>query len=170
MIGAGASESILANSKIKSFVNAAGGRMSLANKKKRIPILPGIIHEADFSGDKSYLIGGRCNECGRTFFPKLFVCPVCLKDGTMMETALPTTGRIDTFTVVHVAPKGFKAPYIQAFVDLEDGPRIFSLITGCAPSEECLQPGMEVELVIEKITEDERGDDLIGYKFRPVRK
>ncbi len=86
----------------------------------------------------------------------------------MEEVPLSRRGTIDTFTVVHVAPTGFKAPYIQAYVDLPEGPRIFSLITGCDPLGTDLRDGAEVELVIEKIREDEKGNDLIGYKFRPV--
>jgi uncharacterized OB-fold protein len=142
--------------------------MEQETQKKRFPILPGIIHEATSADDKSYLIGSKCSTCGRTFFPKQSVCRICMREDTMQETALSTRGKIDTFTVVHVAPIGFKAPYIQAFVDLPEGPRIFSLITGCEPSENALKTGTEVELVIDKITEDEKGNDLVGYKFRPV--
>jgi uncharacterized OB-fold protein len=137
-------------------------------EKRRIPIIPGIIHEATSSDDKSYLIGSRCRVCGRTFFPKQSVCRICMVDETMEETTLSTKGKIDTYTVVHVAPMGFKAPYIQGFVDLPEGPRIFSIITGWDPSGKALEEGMEVELMIDKITEDEKGNDLIGYKFRPV--
>ena len=144
--------------------------MGQEGQKKRLPILPGIIHQATSPAETSYLIGSRCRACGRTFFPKQSVCRVCMREDTMQETALSSRGRIDTFTVVHVAPMGFKAPYIQAFVDLPEGPRIFSLITGCEPSENALKTGTEVELVIDKITEDEKGNDLIGYKFRPVGK
>jgi len=93
-----------------------------------------------------------------------------MKEDTMEETPLSRRGKIDTFSVVRVAPTGFEAPYIQAFVDLPEGPRVFSLITGCEPSEDALKEGQEVELVIEKITEDEKGNELIGYKFRPVGK
>lgn len=143
--------------------------MGQETEKKRFPVLPGIIHEATSSTEKSYLIGSRCTACGRTFFPKRTVCPVCMRE-TMEEKPLSTRGKIDTFTVVHVAPMGFKAPYIQAFVDLPEGPRIFSLITGCEPSENALKEGTEVDLVIDKIVEDEKGNDLIGYKFRPVGK
>ena len=139
-------------------------------QKKRLPVVAGIIHEATSPGDKSYLIGSKCSVCGRTFFPKQSVCRICMREGTMQETALGTRGKIDTFTVVHVAPMGFKAPYIQAFVDLAEGPRIFSLIIGCEPTENALKNGTEVEMVIDKITEDEKGNDLIGYKFRPVEK
>jgi len=144
--------------------------MEQKTEKKRLPILPGVIYEATSPGEKSYLIGSKCTACGRTFFPKQSVCRVCMREDTMQETALSTRGKIDTFTVVHVAPMGFKAPYIQAFIDLPEGVRIFSLITGCDPSENALKTGAEVELVIDKITEDEKGNDLIGYKFRPVGK
>ena len=43
------------------------------------------------------------------------------------------------------------------------------LISGCPPVEDCLHIGMEVELVIDKIREDEQGNEVIGYKFRPVQ-
>ena len=142
--------------------------MEQGKEKKRIPVLPGIFHEATSSGDKSHLIGSKCRVCGRVFFPKRSICRVCMIEDTLEEIPLSTRGKIDTFTVVRVAPLGFKAPYIQAFVDLPEGQRIFSLITGCEPSEDALKEGQEVELVIDKITEDERGNDLIGYKFRPV--
>ena len=62
-----------------------------------------------------------------------------MRDDTMQEMALSTRGKIDTFTVVYVAPMGFTAPYIQAFVDLPEGLRIFSLIIGCEPSENALK-------------------------------
>lgn len=91
-----------------------------------------------------------------------------MKDDALEEVPLSTRGKIDTFSVVHVAPAGFKAPYIQAFVDLPEGPRIFSIITGCEPSEDAIKEGDEVELVVEKIADDEKGNELIGYKFRPV--
>lgn len=136
--------------------------------KKRIPILPGLFHEKSSPEGRSYLIGSRCKECGRVYFPKRFVCPVCMGGESIEETALSTRGRIDTFSVVHVAPVGFKAPYIQAFVDLPEGPRVFTLITGCEPLRNELQEGEEVELVITKVAEDEKGNDLIGYQFRPV--
>lgn len=85
----------------------------------------------------------------------------------MTELPLSTKGLVNTFTISRVAPMGFKAPYIQAYVDLPEGPRIFSLITGCEPSEEAIQIGSEVELVLETICQDEDGNHLIGYKFRP---
>ena len=144
--------------------------MSLGNKKNRLPISPGVLHLGTSSEDTSYLVGSRCRSCGRTYFPKRPICCFCMKDDKMEEAPLSTKGKIDTFSVVQVAPMGFKAPYIQAFVDLPEGPRIFSLITGCEPSEEAIKEGEDVELVVDKIREDEKGNELIGYKFRPMRK
>lgn len=144
--------------------------MGQETQGKRLCVLPGMIHEGTSTGDRSYLIGAKCSECGRVFFPKQLVCRICMRDDTMRETPLSTRGKIESFTVVHVAPQGFKAPYIQAFVELPEGPRVFSLITGCEPSENALKTGTEVEMIIDKITEDEKGNDLIGYKFRPVGK
>jgi len=33
-----------------------------------------------------------------------------------------------------------------------------------------LETGDEMELVIEKITQDDEGNDIIGYKFKPVER
>lgn len=144
--------------------------MTQETERKRIPVLPGLVHEAAGPDEKSYLIGSRCKKCGRVSFPKKHICSVCMTEDTMEETPLGTKGTIDTFTVIHVAPLGFKAPYVQAFVNLPEGPRIFSLIGGCDPLQNDLKDGAEVELSVEKIREDENGNDLIGYKFHPVKK
>ena len=52
--------------------------------------------------------------------------------------------------------------------DAVGGAKVLSLITGCEPQEESLEIGEEVELVIEKIREDRQGNEVRGYKFRPV--
>lgn len=143
--------------------------MESETQKKRLPVVPGIIHEAVTPGDKSYMIGSKCTACGRYFFPKRPVCRVCMRNDTMEEVALSTRGKINTFTLIHVAPTGFQAPYLQALIDLPEGLRIYSLITGCEPVDNALEVGQEMELVIDKISEDEDGNELIGYKFRPVK-
>jgi uncharacterized OB-fold protein len=85
----------------------------------------------------------------------------------MEEVSLGSKGQVDTFSVLHVDAPGFKAPYVVAYVVIS-GVKVFSLITGCDPSEESLEIGNEVELVVEKIREDEHGNEIRGYKFRPI--
>jgi len=54
----------------------------------------------------------------------------------------------------------------MGFVELPEGVRVQTLFTGCDPDS--LEIGMDVELVIEKLFEDQEGHDVITYKFRPV--
>ena len=135
---------------------------------KKKPIKEGLFYQPTSPDEKPYLVGSRCTVCGYVSFPKRPVCPMCIKEGTMKEVALSTRGKINTFTISRVTSGGFQAPYIQAYVDLPEGSRVFTLITGCEPSEGALEMGTEVEMVIDKICEDEDGNELIGYKFRPV--
>ena len=135
--------------------------------RRGIPIEEGLFTEPASPDETPYLIGNRCRICGLTAFPKTPVCPKCMKKDTMEEARLRGKGKLDSFSIVHAALPGFRAPSIQAYIDLEDGPRIWSLITGCDPSEEALTPGMDMEMVIEKVREDEKGNALISYQFKP---
>ena len=58
-------------------------------------------------------------------------------------------------------------PYIQAFVQLDDGPLVYSLIDGCEPRDDALEAGQIVEMSITTVRRD--GDiDVIGWKFHPL--
>jgi len=137
---------------------------------REVLVMEGLFHRASGPGDNAYLIGSTCGACGYVVFPKRVVCPACVRENTMKETPLSTRAKVFSFTVARVAPPGFTAPYLQSWVDVEKGPRIFSLIAGVEPKDDALVEGQDVELVIEKIRTDEGGNDIIGYKFRPVSK
>lgn len=122
----------------------------------------------DSPSGKPYLIGSRCRSCGYATFPPRVNCPACINKECMEEISLGSKGEVDTFSVLHVGAPGISAPYIMAYVVMPAGVKVFSLITGCEPSEESLKIGAEVELVIEKIRVDEEGNEVRGYKFRPV--
>jgi uncharacterized OB-fold protein len=57
-------------------------------------------------------------------------------------------------------------PYAIGFVELPEGVRIQTLFTGCDP--ENLRTGMKMEMVIERLQEDEMGNEIVTYKFRPT--
>ena len=117
---------------------------------------------------RPYLVGSKCRRCGYAAFPARAVCPACLDRESMEEASLGSRGTVDTFSVLRASAPGFEAPYVVAYVRMPGGERVFSLITGCEPSEGALAIGTEVELVIEKIREDEQGNEVRGYKFRPA--
>lgn len=128
-------------------------------------------HEGSYyriKGGKPYLIGSICRYCGYVAFPKKRICPICLKKDSMEETALSRKGKIDTFSVLHVAAPGFEVPYVVAYTILPEGPKVFSMIDDGEPTEQSLKIGQEVELVLGKIRDDEQGNEVVSYKFRPI--
>jgi uncharacterized OB-fold protein len=117
----------------------------------------------DFKDGRPYLIGSKCNQCGYIAFPKKMVCPACMTNGSMQDMGLSRTGKIETFSTLHVAPPGFPIPYTVGYVVLPEGPRIFSILTD---SGEAINIGDDAELVVGKIREDEMGNEVIGYQFK----
>jgi uncharacterized OB-fold protein len=74
-----------------------------------------------------------------------------------------------SFAVMQVGTPDIPAPYIMAYVKTQEGISIFTLITGCEARDDALFIGQEMEMVIEKIKQDENGNDLLGWKFRPFK-
>lgn len=146
--------------------------MSCENEEyanQQIPSIEGLFHIPTSISETPYLIGSKCKLCGHVSFPKRAVCPVCVKGNTMEEIPLSRRGKIRHFCISRVSQPGFPGPYVQAFVRLYKGPEIFSIITGVDPDNAKLRIGTEVELVIEKIAEDQNGNNIVVYKFAPVR-
>ena len=115
------------------------------------------------------LMGVRCNKCGKYFFPKKLVCPNCF-DGELEEVPLSKSGILHSFALSVMGPPDIEKPYVIGFIDLPENIKLFSILTECDPWDKVLKIGMEMEMVIEKIKQDQDGNDLLGYKFRPTIK
>lgn len=111
------------------------------------------------------LVGGRCDNCGTTFFPSAHVCPECMSEA-VAATDLASSGTLYSWSVVHVAPKGWNTPYIAGYVDLADGVRVFAHITGTDAS--ALTMDMPVE-VTSAVLGDDGGVPVESYAFMPAR-
>jgi uncharacterized OB-fold protein len=76
------------------------------------------------------LVVQRCRTCGRHQF---YARPFCLGcQGTALEWA-PVSGRgtVHSLTVVHrQASPDLPVPYVNALVDLDEGPRLLTLLVG----------------------------------------
>jgi len=129
-----------------------------------------LFHMPDSSDEKPYLFGSRCRICGYTCFPKKSACVRCRRDDVMEEVKLGPYGVLETFAVMRVGTHDFPAPYTIGYVITREGAIVFTLITGCEASDGALQIGQEMELVIEKIKEDNSGNDIFGWKFRPINR
>ena len=138
--------------------------------KKRIPVRAGLWDAPSSLDDKPRLIGSKCPVCGEVYFPKRErgVCIHCGHRG-LEEVKLSRRGKIRNFSVVMQQPTQFflgKAPYAYGWIDLPDV-RVRALFTGCDFKD--LKLGLPVELVIEKLGDDEQGNEVLAPKFKPVQ-
>jgi len=132
-----------------------------------IPFKPGIMHISSLTADDNYLIGSKCQSCGVVAFPRRVVCHKCLSDN-VVEIPLSKRGKLASFTVAWAAPEGFKPPLIQGYIDLPEGVRLLSIVTGCEPSKDALKLGQAMELVFEELRTDKEGNKVVAFKFKPV--
>lgn len=121
------------------------------------------------AGATPCLVGAQCSECGVVVFPRLPVCPKCKKRDGMSEVEIGRTARLHSHTIARFAPTGFKAPFFQVFVDLPEGPRIFSLIGDDCPAESgVLEDGMDMRLVVEPLADTDEMRAIHTYKYVPT--
>lgn len=128
-----------------------------------------LIEERWFKGSPEgmVLVGSRCETCKKSFFPKKEVCPDCF-DGELKEVPLSRKGKLHTYALSVMGPSEMEKPYVIGFIDLPEGIKLFAILTDCEPWDEVLKVNMEMEMVISKIKEDEYGNSIRSYKFRPV--
>ncbi|MFM1813491.1 MAG: hypothetical protein RLZ98_186 [Pseudomonadota bacterium] len=122
--------------------------------------LPGSVAYVE---DVPFMFGGICTNCRSVVFPKPGICPSCWST-KIEKVQLPRTGTLYSFTVVHVARKGWRVPYVIAYIDLEEGVRVSAPIA-CDPSSP--PPiGCTVELDVKEIYRQEDGTPVLSHCFR----
>jgi uncharacterized OB-fold protein len=136
--------------------------------RSRVPIEPGYFTIPDDVDEAPRLLGSRCRSCGEYFFPRRVVCARCLEQDTD-DVALGPRGTLYTWTYVHFPLFGAKRAdaggYAVGQIDLPEGPRVQSVLSG---GPEALRIGMEMELDLETLRENERGDEVVIFRFRPL--
>ncbi len=106
----------------------------------------------------------RCRDCGAVQFHPRVVCTACLSPNVQWVKA-SGRGKIYTFSVVNQNPtRGFRdsLPYIVAYVDLDEGVKMFANVVDCKPEE--VKIGMPVEAVFADVT-----PEVTLVNFRPAR-
>jgi uncharacterized OB-fold protein len=133
--------------------------------KRAVPLREGLFCIPTKPGEKPSLIASRCSRCGEHFYPKRAICLACGKVG-LEEAYLTGPGKIWTFTIARETPPGslIRAPYVVAQVQLPEKVIVGSVLTDC--DVDSVRVDMPVELVLEKVKEDEEGNDVVAFKFR----
>jgi uncharacterized OB-fold protein len=135
---------------------------------RQLLVAEGLFEIPSSPSDEPHLIGSKCNNCGEVVFPKQMGCPNCCSED-VGEILLGPRATLYSFTNVNYpAPEGYKGPipYGVGLVDLPEGPRILAHLTESSPEK--LIVGMDMMLVIDKLFEDEEGNEIIGFKFKPL--
>jgi uncharacterized OB-fold protein len=89
------------------------------------------------------LLAGKCKKCGKIHLPPRPICDDCYSRD-FDWTAVPTKGKLLTYTVIHIAPAQFQsmAPYAMGIVQLENGLKIPGMIRAIALEQ--IKVGMDL--------------------------
>lgn len=126
--------------------------------------------------DQVRLRGSKCRSCGTVVLGRSVACPNCGSQD-IEEIVLSRKGKIYSYSVIrypplppYAGPEPFQ-PFAIAWVELPEGVRILSPLVNCKIDESGtdLEVGMDVELTIDKVCDDEEGNELMSYKFRVIR-
>ena len=128
----------------------------------------------DIRDGKPVLLGTRCTNCDNHMFPRQTGCPRCLFN-EQEDVELATHGTLWTWTVQAFPPKAppylgpvgdeFK-PYGVGYVELPGQLRVEGRLTIADIDE--LKIGMEMELVLDPLSIDDDGNQIVTYAFAPV--
>ena len=108
------------------------------------------------------LVLPRCDGCATViWYPRLF-CPACSgTDVSWVDAA--GTGTVYSCTVVRKGQGPFAdaVPYVVAYVELDEGPRLLTNVVGCAPDDVAIGQGVSVTFA-------DTGKGSALPRFRPL--
>ena len=134
----------------------------MAAVPKPIPAVTPDMKEFFEGARQGMLMVQKCEGCGTLRFPAYEICTKCLSN---RASWVPLCGRgtIFSFNIMHqLYHPGFasEVPYAVVVVELEEGPKFVSNLTGIKPHD--IKCGMPVEVAFEKVS-----DEVYLPKFRP---
>jgi uncharacterized OB-fold protein len=105
----------------------------------------------------------RCRECEAVVWYPRGLCPAC--GGTRLEWFEASgRGRVYSYTVIRrgaTGPYDGAAPYVLAYVELDEGPRVLTNLV------ECDAEAVQIDDVVEAVFHD-TGEGSALVRFRPA--
>ena len=135
-----------------------------------VPIKDGLFTEPLVPLEQVKLIGSKCQSCGEVSLGKRADCPNCAGD-KLKTINLSRRGKLWSYTVIRNRPPGdYKGPepfvpFGLGLVELPEGIRVVAPIDFDVDK---LQVGMGLELDVYKLYQNEQGNDVLAFKFKPV--
>lgn len=140
--------------------------------KRGVPIKEGLLTSPLSPLEQVRLQGSRCRSCGEVFLGIHKGCENCQGDD-LESVVLSNRGKLYSYTVIRNRPPGNYVgsepfvPFAVGLVELPEGLRILSPLTDC--DIDALEIDTDLELVIGKFYEDQEGNEVIAFKFKPVQ-
>jgi uncharacterized OB-fold protein len=119
-------------------------------------------HWTHQDGERTTLTITLCHACSGRWVPPRDTCSTCASTDVEDITS-HTRGSVYASTVVRIAPHGFQAPYVLAYVDI-NGVR---LLAHSPSSDRALAPGTPVELTVAPIADTPEGA-VTSYVVTPL--
>jgi len=143
--------------------------MSSTVADKKFVLLQEGMHDMPESiSDKPRLYAQKCSNCGEAFSSLYRVyCANCGKE-TLERLLLSTYGTIYTYTVVHQPLRGslMVPPYVIAQIRMPEGVTVQTIMTDIEPDK--VKIGMDVEICLKQVEENDDGEVVVNYFFKPV--
>ncbi|MFZ4517735.1 MAG: Zn-ribbon domain-containing OB-fold protein [Microthrixaceae bacterium] len=132
----------------------------MSSSVTRVPVVDYLsLDEGD-----PHLVGHRCDACGATHLDRHNACPAC-GGRAFTSTPLPTTGRIESFTVLlRGAPKHI-GPFVSVLVRLDDGTYVKANLVGVPPEASAVDTDEPVHLVTYPAGTDDGGTEAVAFGF-----
>jgi len=112
------------------------------------------------------LMAAKCNKCGNLLLPPKPMCTKCLSTN-LKWIELDGTGKLLSYTVIHVAPEQFQsmAPYSVGIVEFKNGLRLPGIICDVDPEE--IRVGLDLKICFDSSTALQ-WPKWSRYFFRPL--
>lgn len=115
-------------------------------------------------GERPYLAGFRCRECGATYLLRRSACSRCGEAEFGDREDLGDSGVVTAATVVHRAPPGVATPFVSGVVALDGGGFVRTNLIGTV-DDPVAAIGRRAVMRTRSIATDSRGTAAIGYEF-----
>ena len=131
----------------------------------RISLEPTVLMVGSTKAE-DVLMGSKCTECERYFFPQRKRCAHCAEP-TTEPVELSKEGVLSSYSLLTRKPKYclVDPPYILGEVSIPEGIVIYAVIHSADP--EALEMGQPVRLDTVEIENDEKDGGIIAYRFAP---